>query len=238
MSPQSDIQSLPPKDQKELKKVSTEADQVIFDTFPESPFSPKDKIALEFSGISSNDVLTDDERAQSISFIILFENLPSTYPVKFQVKAGKCHISNMNILRAALNEFRPLLQNQKDLIYYQKVHNVWCKMLRRKDSHDGTCIRAIDIKKNDVTQKYIAYLTAHRKAISLALDKLEFGFLYNGILQHSDPAHSKRFLDEYTSGKLDYVLLKHYYTLPYFRECLLPYYQLMKNLTSPERGHL
>jgi len=238
MSPQIDIDRLPQKVQRELKKVNREVDQVILNTFPESPFTPEDRIAFHFSGVSSNDVLTDNERAQSISFIIHFENLPSDYPVKFQVTDGKCHISNIGNLRAALNEFRPLLQNQKDLIHYQRVHNDWCKMLRRTNPQEGTCIRVIDIMNNDVTQKYIAHLNAHRQAISVTLGKLEFGFLYNGILQHSDKKYSKRFLDEYTSGKLDYVLLKHYYTLPYFRDCLSPYYDLLKMLTSPQRGHL
>jgi hypothetical protein len=67
---------------------------------------------------------------------------------------------------------------------------------------------------------------------------MNFGYLYNGILQHSDPGFSTQYLEDYTSGALNYVLWKHAHVLGVIRRLLWPYFLLMNVLTFPKLGPL
>jgi hypothetical protein len=76
------------------------------------------------------------------------------------------------------------------------------------------------------------------KALGTVLRSLDFGFLYNGFLQHSDPQYTDRFLDEYVSGELNYTLMKHVAALGFIKDRLLPYYFMAGALVFPRLGHL
>lgn len=58
--------------------------------------------------MAPGDVLTDFERAQSISFVTRYEHLPNECRVKIVERDGQYHIGNLPFLRHALNDWRPL----------------------------------------------------------------------------------------------------------------------------------
>ena len=157
-------------------------------------------VQFEFVNSAARDVLTDYERAQSVSFVTRFDHLPDECRVTAIEHNGRYDIDNIDYRRHALNEFRPLIENKKDSVYYQKIHNVWYGMLKREDSDKGTTIRAFDKTEVDVTGVCIMWLSEANKAIKFVLRQLDYGYLYNGILQHSAPEYSTRFIEDYTSG--------------------------------------
>ena len=197
-----------------------------------------DPVQFEFVNSAPRDVLTDDERAQSISFVTRFNYLPTDYTVTITERNGWYVIEDMAFLRYVLNEFRPLIQNERDSVYYQKIHSVWYGMLILDDESRGTTIRVFDRSKTNVTATYIQWLSERNKAISFVLRPLDYAYLYNGILQHSDHAYSNRFIQDYTSGELNYILWKHAHLLGFIQEMLRPYYILIRFLTSPSPGPL
>ena len=70
------------------------------------------------------------------------------------------------------------------------------------------------------------------------MNRLEFAYLYNGVLQHSDPNYTKRFLADYTTGQLNYLLWKHVRVLGFIKTLLKPYHTMMRVLTFPALGGL
>src|SRR5438270_11428134 len=91
---------------------------------------------------------------------------------------------------------------------------------------------------NDVTALYSKWLTENKRAITAVITNLEFSYLYNGILQHSDTSLSKRYLSDYASVELNYLLWKHVRVLGFIKSLLGPYYKMMNVLTFPKLGPL
>lgn len=225
---------------KRLFLLQKEVDQIIDGAQALLKTQLPNPISFEFKNSAPRDVLTSNERAQSISFVARFEHLPlpSNYRVKIVKHENAHYIGNMAFCRHALNEFRPLIQNERDSVYYNKIHQVWHAMLTLDDPKKGTTIRVKDTKDNDVTLIFIRYLGERNKAIGFVMRSLNYSYLYNGILQHSSIAYSKRFLEDYTSGELNYVLWKHVHVLGFLREMLSAYYKLIRFLTYPKLGPL
>jgi hypothetical protein len=84
-----------------------------------------DLISFHFENSAlDQDVLSDYVRAQSVSFVTRFEHLPTNVQTRLVVDdRGQWRIGNLWDLRQALNDFRPIIQNQSDSVYYQNVHN-------------------------------------------------------------------------------------------------------------------
>lgn len=230
--------NLPSRIRDRLARLQSEVDQIISGAERHLTTQLPDPIQFEFVNSAPRDVLTVDERAQSVSFVTRFEHLPTDYTVTIVERNSRYEIEDMAFLRYALNEFRPLIQNERDSVYYQKVHSIWYGMLTLDDANRGTTIRVFDRSNSNITATYIQWLSERNKAISFVLKPLDYGYLYNGILQHSDPSHSSRFLHDYTSGELNYILWKHAHLLGFLREMLRPYYILIRFLTSPRPGPL
>lgn len=185
------------------------------------------------SALSTGSLITPDERAQSISFVTRYEHLPDNIKVHITESDGHWHIRNLWVLRHVLNDFRPIIQNQKDSVYYAKVHSTWSRMLQRTNPAQGLVVRVFDEAGNDTTEIYSKWLKENKRAITAILDGLEFGYLYNGILQHSDASQSTRFLTDYASGELNYLLWKHVRVLGFLKSLLGPYHRMMNVLTFP-----
>jgi hypothetical protein len=92
-------------------------------------------IAFRFEHAAIGDVLTAQERAQSVSFVTRYEALPVHYSVKLAERDGHWYITNLPLLRYILNDYRPLIQNQRDVVHYQKIHSAWYKFLRRPERY-------------------------------------------------------------------------------------------------------
>jgi hypothetical protein len=199
-----------------------------------------DLISFRFENSAlDQDILSDYVRAQSVSFVARFEHLPADVQTRLIADdRDQWRIGNLWDLRQALNDFRPIIQNQSDSVYYQNVHNTWARLLRATDKSKGTVVRVFDSNRHDVTDIYSKWLGERNRAIRLIISGLDYGYLYNGFLQHSDPELSERLFNDYVSGELNYLLWKHVLPLGALVSLLQPYHQLMRCLTFPSLGPL
>lgn len=217
----------------EVQRAIDEANQNIVTTIPQ-------RIAFRYeSAVLDRDILSECERAQSISFVTRFDHFPDDLHTQIAVdQQGNWWIANLWDLRQALNDFRSVIQNQSDSIYYQNIHNTWVQALRQMDKSKGTVVRVLDDHQLDVTPVYVKWLGERNQAIRRLLASLEYGYLYNGFLQHSDPKFSRRLMQDYVSGEINYLLWKHVRPLGELKRLLRPYYTLMRSLTFPTLGPL
>ena len=144
----------------------------------------------------------------------------------------------MSEIRFALHEYRPILMNQNDSMYFRNIHR-FCrsKLINREETKDLT-ITVFDEDERDVTMAFTKQLDQEMKAIRIVLSGCEYEYLYNGILQHSDHRYTSRYLHEYHSGQLNYAFLAHALPLGYFRARLGRHYRLINMLTFPKPGPL
>lgn len=217
--------------QQEINGIVSAARALLQTTLP-------NPISFQFQNSAPRDVLTDYERAQAISFVTRFEHLPEECTVHIAEAGGNHYIENISDLRHALNEYRPIICNESDSVHYQKVHATWYRMLVLDDPREGTTIRVRDLEQNDVTPIFTRWLSERNSAITLAMRPLDYDYLYNGILQHSDARFSRRFVEDYTSGELNYILWKHVLVLGFIRQMLAAYTQLISFMARPIPGSL
>ena len=138
-----DTSKLPDRIKNRLAVLQREIDQVI--SGAEALLNTKlpHPVQFEFKNSAARDVLTEYERAQSISFLTRFDHLPQDYTTQIVEHQGAYFTGNMAFIRHALNEFRPLIQNEQDSVYYRKIHAVWYAMLVLDDPkkrHDDSGI--------------------------------------------------------------------------------------------------
>jgi hypothetical protein len=124
----------------EVQKVIDEANQKLVTKIPQ-------RVAFRYeSAVLNRDILSDYERAQSVSFVTRFDHFPDDLHTRIVVDDhNNWWIANLWDLRQALNDFRSVIQNQSDSIYYQNVHNTWFQTLRQKDKSKGTMVRVFNV---------------------------------------------------------------------------------------------
>ena len=167
------------------------------------------------------------------------ENLPIfNNNLEISQRDGKYYIKNMHFLRHILNEYRLLIYNKSDSIYYTKIHKFCSEKLLNKDISKDLSITVQHENHGDITDKFLKILSEKVRSVKSVLKNAEFSYLYNGILQHSDPKYTKRFWQEYSSGKLNYIFIKHAILLDYIQECLALHYKILNKLTFPRLGSL
>lgn len=202
------------------------------------------RISFKVSGNSAvswdGDLMPPEERAQAVSFVVRYQHLRDDLKVHIGPDAGgDWHIKNLWELRHMLNDVRPIIQNQKDSTFYTHVNATIQKWLRRTDTTQGLRVQVFEgDSENEVTLAYATYVVENTQAIATILSRLEYGYLYNGVLQHSDATFSKRLLKDYTSGELNYVLWKHVIVLGQIQYWLTPYYKVLSILNFPSLGSL
>lgn len=217
--------------EEEVDAVAAKVEAALTTTLPRP-------ISFRFQHAAIGDVLTAEERAQSVSFVTRYENLPLHGTVELSEREGRWYIANMPLLRYVLNDYRPLTQNKRDADYYQNVHNTWYGFLQETDPSRGLSVRVLDTSDEDVTTIFSKWISERNRAITAVLRSLECDYLYNGILQHSDVRFAERFLKDYVSGELNYFLWKHMHAFDMLREMLEPYHRLLSILTFPKLGPL
>ncbi len=205
-------------------------------TFQKTVISGRYSFHFKFSG--GRDILTDFERAQSICFISRYESLPKFKKLKIAKINGKYVFENLWEARSVLNEYRPIIQNKKDSVYYCNVHKVCREKLLNTDSLKDLSITVNHLQDGDITIKFSRFLNEQCKAIKTILARCEFDYIYNGILQHSDQKFTNRFKEEYSSGEINYVFIKHALIVDKIKILLEDHYGLLKHLTSPSLGPL
>jgi hypothetical protein len=196
------------------------------------------KAAFQFTHSAPSDILTDDERAQSVCFITKYENLPEVEGVQIEKSGENFHVANIAFFRHILNEFRPIIQNQRDSIHYMNIHKLIREKLLLDDPHEGLVLAVIDELDNDISPTFLKYLNERAKTIRIIIDGLDFDYIYNGILQHSDHTYTDRFLKDYNSGELNYIFLQHAFLLNAIKQELYWHYKILNFLTFPKLGPL
>lgn len=222
-----------------LDNVLSEANKIVDEAEMKQKTSISGKIHFRYEQSAPKDILTDFERAQSVCFVIRYECLPilsNTFNV-FE-NNGKFFLKDIHFLRHMLNEYRSLICNQKDSVYYAKIHKFCYEKLKNKDKNKNLSITVYHEKDDDITNTFIKFLSEKIRSIKFILQKSEFGYIYNAILQHSDHSFTERFWKEYYNGEINYIFIKHALLLNYIRECLRWHYTILNQLTFPKLGPL
>jgi len=141
---ESDRSSLPEHIQVKLASLDEETERIMQASWGEltTTLPPKLKFRIENSA-PVRELLTPYEQAQAVSFITRYEQLPTDYTVGLAQVGNVYHLADFPFLRYVLNEFRPLIMNKSDSVYYRKVNALCQKMLRRGDAEEGTIIRVV-----------------------------------------------------------------------------------------------
>jgi len=227
---------LPEKIRSCLQNTAKEADNICNQASAVQKTKIDGKISFIYTQSAPMDILSDFEKAQSVCFISRYEHLPIFEGPSIFIHRGKFFLENIGSLRQILNEYRPIIQNQTDSVYYTKIHKFCREKLMNADPSKGLSITVEHEKDGDITSKFTKILDERNKSLKIILKNCEFGYIYNGILQHSDHQYTKRFLNEYNSGKINHIFIKHAFVLGYVKDYLLCHYKIINQLTFPKLG--
>jgi len=195
-------------------------------------------VSFKYEIGAPRDILTDFERAQSVCFVTRYEGLPILNDIAVAEHRGRYYLGNIDFIKHILNEYRAIIQNTKDSVHYQKVHKFCRAKLTNRDMSKDLVITVNNEVDADITDTFTKYLDEKIKVITIVLNHTNYGYIYNGILQHSDHRFTKRFLKEYSSGEINYIFIKHAKLLGYIKDCLFWHYKLLNAITFPKLGPL
>jgi len=153
-------------------------------------------------------LLEKEHKAIIISFVNKLAFLPKFKKSNIVEIKGEYYLQNLSSGVQLINDFRPLLSNQNDSIYFTKIHKYFNKALHSNDKKHELVIDVFDENKNDVTKEYMELCDSNIKAIKLLISKLDLNYLYNGYLHHQDTCFLDRFIEDWTSGEMNYILYK------------------------------
>jgi hypothetical protein len=232
------LKHIPEPLQEKFEKLYAGIDQIIERGKEIQKTSLSGLISFKYESSVPRDILTEYERAQSVCFVTRYESLPVINDLSIAEHGDKYYLNNIDYIRHILNEYRAIIQNQSDSVYYQKIHRFCREKLINRDKSKDLVITINHKTDGDITMVFIKYLDEQCKSIRVILDSCDYGYIYNGILQHSDHSLTKRFLEEYSDGIINYVFIKHAVLLGYIKERLYWHYKLLNALTFPKLGSL
>jgi len=232
------LKQMPELLQTKCEKLQAEINEVVEKAEKVQSIHISWPIRLGYESSVPRDILTEFERAQSICFVIRYENLPVVENLHIREHDGSYYLNNIGFIKYVLNEYRTIIQNQRDSVYYKRIHKFCRKKMVNRDKTKDLVITVYQETDEDITETFTAYLDEQCKAIRVIIDNCDYGYIYNGILQHSDHNFTKRFLEEYSSGNINYTFIKHAQLLVYIKERLYWHYKLLNTLTFPKIGPL
>jgi len=233
------IEELPSKIRSKITSVCNEVDAIIEKANKVIKTALPPETYFEFVHSAPTDVLSTFERAQSVCFIIKYENL-TEYADNIDLVQynGNYYLRNFEVLGHILSEYRPIIQNENDSVYYKRIQTFCRSKLTNHDSSMGLSVTVKDGNRNVITDVYTNCIDERIKAIGVIIKECEFDYVYNGILQHSDMVYSNRLWEEYANGIINYVFLKHTMVLKSIKEYLRLHYHMINVLTYPKLGPL
>lgn len=222
-----------------IKTVDAEVRKVLDAVNAELNTKYPDVFQFSFAGVSRNGkLITDDERAQAISFVSRFEHLPILDELTIRyLRPDYYAFTEYHTLRLLLNEYRSILYNRGDSVYYNRIHSYCYTKMKNRDKKKELVVTVLS-KEKDVTEHFMAILGERNAGVKRIIEMSDFDYLYNGVLQHSDNRFTSRFLEEYTSGELNWVMLKNSYLCEHAKELLGWHYKIVNALTYPKLGTL
>ena len=172
---------------------------------------------IKIANSAASPLLADTEEAAFHAFLAKFRSIPNFPGPVITQRENNFFLGNEDLAKHIITEFRPIIFNEKDPIYFGKIYNTIYKMLNRKSPVSGTKMTAFNERFEDITDLLKKELAVARKVIVSTVELLELDYLYNGVLQHSDPRFSKRYRQDFRSGNLQYLFLKHAQVLTYLK---------------------
>jgi hypothetical protein len=161
------------------------------------------QVQFRFNHSADRTLLSDFERAQSVCFVTRYETLPIMDGILVtQNEDRSFNFDNLSFMRHILNEFRPIIINQSDSVYFHNIHNFVRGKLINNDPSQGLDLSVFNEHGNNVTIEFTRILDERIKSVRFLIDNCEIKYIYNGILQHSEHKYTDRFWDEYYSGEI------------------------------------
>lgn len=232
---------IPPEILNKLQQSQSDARSILDAAWDEvTPFD-FDNTSIKFSASSPLPLMSIEEQAQSLAFIIRYEHLPELdhFVAGRDPTNGRFYLNEIGQIRAGLNEYRTIFYNQKDGISYGVITNLYQKGLCQRDSSIAPmAIQVLNAKNEDVSADFLLHLKSRKKAIVKAVKNSDFDFIYNGVLQHSVSLHAMRMVRAYTDGSLAYLLLKNFIIAQGMKDMLSAHYRIIKMLNFPRMGPL
>jgi len=230
--------NLPETIRLKMSDTESEINMIIEEASGAQKLNLTGKISFRYRQSAPMDILTPFERSQSVCFISRYEFLPVFKGIEVVENNGKFHLSNIAFIRHILNEYRSIINNQGDSVYYANIHNFCYLKLKNRDPQKGLSITVNHDIDGDITDTFMQILGEKRESIKIILKKSEFDYIYNGILQHSDHKYTERYWEEYHTGELNYVFIKHAALLGCIKDCLFWHHRILNQLTFPTLGPL
>ena len=234
------LEYLPSEVKRRIEKTIEEVNKIIgkVDEILETKIDGK--VSFHFTHSAPTDILSSFERAQSVCFVTKYENLVGLEESGIMIEEykGRFYLRNIDYVRHILNEYRPIIMNKRDSIYYSKIH-IFCRdKLLNEDPTKGLSVSVVHECGGDITGLFRKKMDENNKAINFIIENSEFDYIYNGILQHSDHRFTTRFWDDYCTGKINYIFLKHAWLLGYIKNLLYWHYKIINCMTFPKLGPL
>ena len=219
--------------EKDARAILEEADALITDFETSS-------VGLRVSSSAPMPLMTWSEQAQSLAFIVRYEHLPElhNFVAGRHPRTGLYYLNEIDQIRAALNEYRTIFFNQKDGIFYGAITNLYQKAFSPDEPNATMRIEALTSDETDLSSDYLEHLRSRKQAIRSAIQKSDFNYIFNGVLQHTDDKFAMQMVKDYTDGSLAYLLLKNLLIAQGLKEFLSEHYKVINVLAFPRMGAL
>lgn len=232
---------IPPEILQKFRNTENEANRILEEAWNIVTEIETKNIRLKISSSAPLPIMSTEEQAQSLAFIVRYEHLPelNNFVAGRDPSTGRYYLNEIDDIRAALNEYRTIFFNQKDGIFYGAITNLYQKgFCQEEPAKASMVIQAFDQSDEDISRDYLMHLRSRKKAIQSAIYNSDFDFIYNGVLQHSDNRYSMQMVKQYTDGSLAYVLFKNLIIAQGLKDLLSEHYKVIGILNFPRMGPL
>ena len=232
---------IPPDILQKLRDSEDEAHEILETVWKDVTEFDTTQIDIRISSSSPMPLMTNEEQAQSLVFVVRYEHLPeiSSYVAGRHPETGRYYLNEIDDIRAALNEYRTIFFNHNDGIHFGAITNLYQRRFCPEDPNRAPMIiQALTKEKKDLSAEYLNHLKSRKKAIRKAVEMSDFDFIYNGVLQHADGRHAMRMIKAYTDGSLAYLLLKNLTLAQGMKKLLNEHYKVIRILNFPRMGAL
>lgn len=232
---------IPPQILAKLRKCESEAHEILKEAEKKISDFETDKIHLTVSSSSPLPIMSWEEQAQSLAFVVRYEHLPeiNSFVAGRHPTTGRYYLNEIDQIRAALNEYRTIFFNRSDGIFYGAITNLYQKAFNPAQPDKAPMqIVAQTASGQDVSSEYLKHLKSRKKAINDAVQNSDFNFIYNGVLQHADAQYAMQMVKQYTDGSLAYLLLKNVIIAQGLKDFLSEHYKVINVLNFPRMGPL
>ena len=154
---------------------------------------------MQFLRLRKQDYLT------IVSFIFKYQDLPDIQKLEYCEEDGELKVDDF---KGYLNFIRPIIFNQENNCYYDRVLSTFKRLLTYKDCETGCGIICYNQNKEELNDIVILRIETLRKNIKEVINKSDLDFLYNGYLQHDDEKYVKRLITEKQTDVFNQTIIK------------------------------